>query len=61
MKKIKERYQFNSFLNEEEHETVEILRKKYAINISGAFKLLLRQYREQLENSNVTFNIQNKT
>jgi len=59
--KNKERFQFNTFLNKEEHETVEILRNKYAINISGAFKIILKQYREQLEKSNVNLNIQNKT
>jgi hypothetical protein len=58
--KIKERFQFNTFLNKEEHETIEILRNKYAINISGAFKLLLKQYREQLEKSSVTLNLTNK-
>ena len=57
----KQKFQFSTLLNEEEHETIEILRNKYAINISGAFKLLLKQYREQLENSNVNLNIQNKT
>jgi len=57
---IKDRFQFNVILNKEEHETIEVLRNKFAINISGVFKLLLKQYREQLENSNVNLNIQNK-
>lgn len=62
MKKNKEksgesnRFQFNSFLNEKEHETLNILREKYAINISKAFKLFITQYREQLEKSNVNIN-----
>ena len=60
MNKNKERFQFNTFLNRKEHEDMEILRNKYAINISGAFKLFLKQYRKQLEDSNVNLNIQNK-
>ena len=55
----KDRFQFNTFLNKEEYENMEVLRNKYAINISGAFKLFLKQYRKQLENSNVNLNIQN--
>jgi len=55
----KNRFQFNTFLNKEEYENMEVLRDKYAINISGAFKLFLKQYRKQLENSNVNINIQN--
>lgn len=63
MKKMhaKDRFQFNVILNTEEHETIETLRNKFAINISGVFKLLLKQYKEQLEKSNVNLNIQNKT
>ena len=61
MKTKERRFQFNTFLNKEEHDTIEILRNKYAINISGVFKLLLKQYKEQLEKSNVYLNIQNKT
>jgi hypothetical protein len=59
--KDKERFQFNVVLNTEEHEVIETLRNKFAINISGVFKLLLKQYKEQLENSNVNLNLQNKT
>ena len=57
----KTKYQVNILLSKEEHEILETLRNKYAINISGAFKLLLRQYKEQLENSNVNLDLQNKT
>jgi len=52
-KNKKDRFQLNIFLNDEENETVNTLRDKYAINISGVIKLLLKQYKEKLENSNV--------
>jgi len=46
--KNKERLQFNVTLNSEEIETIRILKEKYAINISGIFKIMLRQYKSQL-------------
>ena len=47
--KNKERLQFNVTLNQEEFDTIQILKNNYAINISGCFKLLLKNYRKQLE------------
>jgi hypothetical protein len=47
------RLQFNVTLNATEFETIQVLKKKYAINISGVFKLVLEQYREQLEKNKI--------
>jgi len=41
--------QFNIRVNETEFKTIEILREKHAINISGAFKIFLEQLKEKLE------------
>jgi len=43
--------QFSIRLNDEEFETLEILKSKFAINISGSFKVFLRKYREVLEHN----------
>ena len=43
------RYQINIVLTKEEHGLVKELRDKYAVNISGCFKLLLRSYFEQVK------------
>ena len=45
----KNKTQFNLRVNEEEYDLVKALREKYAINISGAFKLFLQQLKEKLE------------
>ena len=47
------RYQINIVLSEEENKTINMLRDKYAINISGCFKTLLKNYLEQLEHRNI--------
>ena len=46
---LKNKTQFNLRVNEEEYELVKILREKHAINISGAFKIWLRELKEKLE------------
>lgn len=43
------RYNFNTKLNEEEYEILRRLKNEYAINISGAFKLFLRKYLNDLQ------------
>lgn len=48
-KYIKNKTQFNLRVNEEEYNLVGILREKYAINISGAFKIFLKGLKEKLE------------
>ena len=57
--KTKDRFQFNVLLNKEEYELVQELKNKYAINISGCFKLLLKQYKKQLDNSSINLTIKN--
>lgn len=47
------RYQINIVLSEEENNIVNVLREQYGINISGCFKILLRNYLSQLKNKNV--------
>jgi len=42
------RLQFNVSLNEEEFKTIQVLKKEYAINVSGVFKIVLQQYKKQL-------------
>jgi hypothetical protein len=41
--------QFNIRVNEDEYKVIERLREKHAINLSGAFKIFLRQMLERLE------------
>lgn len=48
MKKINKRYRYDLVMNEEEHRTLEVLREKYAINISKCFKNFLQQYYDKL-------------
>lgn len=42
------RYNFNTKLNKEEHDILLILKEKYAVNISQAFKLFLKSYYEKM-------------
>lgn len=46
---IKNHTQFNLRVNKEEYDTIQILREKYAINISGAFKIFLKELKVKLE------------
>ena len=55
----KNKTQFNVMVNQEEYDLIKVLREKYAINLSGAFKIFLKELKEKLENSNVNLNIQN--
>lgn len=48
------RYQINIVLTEEENEIINILRDKYAINISNCAKILLKNHFERLESSQIT-------
>ncbi len=48
-KYIKNITQFNIRVNEEEYEMVKKLKENYAINISGAFKLFLKEMLDKLE------------
>lgn len=45
----KNRYQFNLTMNEAEHEILRKLKEEHAINVSGSFKLFLKQQLEKLE------------
>lgn len=47
------RCQINIVLNEEENRIVNSLRDEYAINISGCFKVLLKNYWKQLKNKDI--------
>ena len=53
----KNKTQFNVMVNQEEYDLIKTLREKYAINLSGAFKIFLKELKEKLENSNVNPNI----
>ncbi len=46
---IKNQTQFNIRVNKEEYEIVRKLKEDYAINLSGAFKLFLKEMLERLE------------
>jgi len=48
-KYIKNQTQFNFRVNKEEYEMIEKLREKHAINLSGAFKIFLKELLEKLE------------
>lgn len=48
-KYIKNKTQFNIRVNKEEYETIRVLREKYAINISAAFKNFLQQLINKME------------
>ena len=52
--KDKNRYRYDLVMNEEEHDILNILREKYAINISKCFKIFLKQYLGKLKNSSVS-------
>ena len=45
----KKKTQFTFKVNDEEAETVRKLREDYAINLSGSFKLFLKDYLRRLE------------
>ena len=44
----KHKNQFNIHVNEEELKIIEDLRENHAINLSGAFKIFLRELRNKL-------------
>jgi len=46
---IKNLTQFNLRVNKEEYEMIKTLREKHAINLSGAFKIFLKELLERLE------------
>jgi hypothetical protein len=48
-KYIKNLTQFNLRVNKEEYETIKTLREKHAVNLSGAFKIFLKELLEKLE------------
>jgi hypothetical protein len=48
-KYIKNQTQFNFRVNKEEYEIIEVLREKHAINLSGAFKIFLKQLLKKME------------
>ena len=45
----KNRTQFNIGVNEEEYALVKKLRENHAINLSGAFKIFLKELKNKLE------------
>jgi hypothetical protein len=48
-KYIKNLTQFNIRVNREEYEIIKKLKENHAINLSGAFKIFLKQLLEKLE------------
>ena len=46
---VKKNYPYAFRLNQEEFEIMEELKEKYAINISGAFKMFLKRYLKTLQ------------
>lgn len=53
MKKDGKRYRYDLVMDEKEHEVLETLREKYAINISKCFKNFLLQHLEKLNNMDI--------
>jgi hypothetical protein len=45
----KDKTQFNLRVNEEEFELIKNLRENYAINISGCFKIFLKELKVKLQ------------
>jgi hypothetical protein len=45
----KNKTQFNISVNAEEYAVIKKLREKYAINLSGAFKIFLKKLLEKME------------
>lgn len=52
------RHQINIVLSKNESDIVNILRDQYGINISGCFKILLKNYYEQLKNKKIKLNME---
>jgi hypothetical protein len=48
----KERYNFNTKLSREEHDMLRDLKDKYAVNISQAFKLFIKEYWDKMRKFN---------
>lgn len=48
---MKEKSQFNLRVNPEEFKIIEELRTKHAVNLSGAFKIFLKQMLKRLNES----------
>ena len=44
-------------LNKEEFETVQVLKNKFGINLTGSFKMFLRKYKEFLEENDKNIQI----
>ena len=55
-KEDKSRYRYDLVMNKEDHDILNGLREKYAINISKCFRIFLRQYWDKLEGRNVSSN-----
>ena len=51
--KNKDRYRYDLVMNKEEFNILNVLRDKYAINVSKCFKIFLKQYLTRLEESNI--------
>lgn len=49
---MKERYNFNTKINKEEHDILRDLKDNYAVNIAQAFKLFLREYYKKMKKFN---------
>ena len=52
--KTKKYKSFNMRINNKESEMIKLLKDKYAINISGAFKNFLKSLSEKMEHNNAT-------
>jgi len=48
-KYVKNLTQFNLRVNKKEFEIIKTLKKKHAVNLSGAFKIFLKELLEKLE------------
>ena len=48
-KYVKNLTQFNLRVNKEEFEIIKTLKEKHAVNLSGAFKIFLKELLEKLE------------
>jgi len=50
---MKNRHRYEIVMDETDHKILEMLKEKYAINISKCFKIFIKKYLEKLEKAQV--------
>jgi len=54
---MKNKLQFNLRVNQEEKDIIDQLRERHAVNLSGAFKIFLRQMLKKLDDNSDDLNL----